>query len=733
MEIQDLHLIYHDCIGKLNNHRLKEALQLLDCLVFQSSEWSLNQEKEDLEQSYNMLLNFMEQGAEDKEKENLFESFIRRAYELADKAYRQAVKAKNASGYFETLRNRETLSPNLSFTSISKNLDDNEKNLLMLNMEKESPRRNQVQEKLIKEYTELYPQLFNIVWTDNIWTKQNKEEVEAFFKSDYTNLNVLSLIVSAMTLSCLCFFDIRKTMLLFELSEMDSKSAVTQRAFIGAILIVLTYKDRLGIYKELESYIKLRSDDTDFSSSLSELQLQLMMTMETKTIAKKMREDIIPSMIKSSQFRNNKFGFTGVDDILSKNEINPDWENNNEIKEIEQKIAKLAELQANGADVYMGTFSSLKSYPFFYMTANWLYPFDKQHPDVSQLFIGKDSFFKAFIQSNALCDSDCYSFCMMAKMIPQSQQDMLLSQMNQMAEAKEMNFVDMIKQNSVSSASLRRLYLQDLYRFFSLCKQAEGIKNPFKENMLLADIPAFDTIFMNSEQLYKLIAFSFKQNNYGITLHLYKKLETLANLSAEDYQKIGFCYQKENDYENAITYYKRADVIKSNSQWTLSHLAQCYRIVEDYENAEKIYSQLSDINPDNLQTLFRHGECLVHMQRYEESFPIFFKVEYLDKHPEKAQRAIAWCSFLTGKLEQAETYYLKLIEGENTSDEDFLNAGHVFWAQRKVPKAATYYRKFISAIGKEHFNDSYFMDDFCVLSKYGITKNEVCMMMDILS
>lgn len=733
MEIQDLHLIYDDCIGKLNNHRLKEALQLMDCLVFQSNDWTLNQEKEDLEQSYNMLLKFMEQGAEDKEKEKLFESFIRRAYELSDKAYRQTVKTKESSNYFEILRNREMLSPSLSFASISQKLDDNEKNQLILNLEKDTPRKHQTQEKLIKEYTELYPQIFNIVWTDTVWTQQNKEEVEAFLKSDYTNLNVLSLIVSAMTLSCLCFFDIRKTMLLFELSEMESKSSVTQRAFIGAVLIVLTYKDRLNVYKELENYIKLRSDDAQFSTSLVELQLQLMMTMETKTIAKKMREDIIPSMIKSSQFRHTKFGFSEVDEMLGKNETNPDWDNNKEIKEIEQKIAKLAELQANGADVYMGTFSNLKSYPFFYLAANWLYPFDKQHPDVSSLFRDKDTFFKAFIQSNALCDSDCYSFCMMAKMIPQSQQEMLRAQISQMTEAKETDFIDLIKQNIISSASLRRLYLQDLYRFFSLSKQAEGIKNPFKENMLLTSIPAFDAIFLNPEQLYKLIAFSFKQNNYGITLHLYSKLEKLTNLSADDYQKIGFCYQKESDYENAITYYKRADVIKTNSHWTLSHLAQCYRIIEDYDNAEKTYAQLNDASSDNLQTLFRHGECLVHLQRYEESFPLFFKVEYLDKHPEKAQRAIAWCSFLTGKLEQAKTYYSKLLEGENASAEDYLNAGHVFWSQRETNKAITHYQKFISSLGKEHFNESYFMDDFSILSKYGITKNEVCMMMDILA
>lgn len=66
---------------------------------------------------------------------------------------------------------------------------------------------------------------------------------------------------------------------------------------------------------------------------------------------------------------------------------NPEWEK--EIKRVEEYLHELGALQSEGADTYMSAFSQLKSYPFFRQAAHWFYPFDRQQPDVAQVFKGK--------------------------------------------------------------------------------------------------------------------------------------------------------------------------------------------------------------------------------------------------------------------------------------------------------------------------------------------------------
>ncbi|MEG1580264.1 MAG: hypothetical protein RR386_03275 [Bacteroidaceae bacterium] len=731
MDIVEIEEIYKECIAKLHSHHLKEALVLIKSLVSYSKNWDLKSEQEAIESSYSMLLQFMQKGATDAEREKMFLTFIRKGYELADLSYRLAVKGKKVSGYYETLRTKES-NLLISEETICEKIKDNEQKQLRLHFEKDTPERATIQAKLIQEFTTLYPQLFNHLWTSEWWTIHEVEKMRALFQSEDLPLTIRSLIVSSITLSCLPFFDSRKTMFLLELSNGDKNSTYVQRAFVGAMMILQIHAKRLCVYPEIQDYMKLQSENIAFVNALCDLQIQLMMAMETKTIEKQMRDEIIPSMLKNPHFKRTKFGFTEVDEMLKNNEMNPDWEKDEALKNIEKKIALLAELQANGADVYMGTFSNLKNYPFFSQIANWLYPFDQKIPEVAMLFQSDHSFFKSFVASDTLCDSDKYSFCLMAKMIPASQQEMLKAQISQYTDAKEEDLIDKLANKNRTPDSIRRSYLQDLYRLFSLCRQMQGEQNPFKENTQLTDNALFDALLSRPEQLYKLIAFSFKQNNYSTTRTLYQKLERIAILTAEDYQKIGFCHQKSSDYMTAITYYKRADIIKPNSVWTLRHLAQCYRLVEKFESAEKIYERLDRIDADNLQTLFRHGECLVHLQRYEESFPIFFKVEYLEKNPERAQRAIAWCSFLTNKLEQAHKYYKKIREGHPTA-EDFLNAGHVAWAKGDRKEAITHYQHFIKILGSDKFTSSYFLEDLKVLNKYGISLDDICMMIDILS
>ena len=98
----------------------------------------------------------------------------------------------------------------------------------------------------------------------------------------------------------------------------------------------------------------------------------------------------------------------------------------------------------------------------------------------------------------------------------------------------------------------------------------------------------------------------------------------------------------------------------------------------------------------------------------------------------KAWRAIAWCAFLSDKIEQATKYYDRLVSQSKPLAQDFLNAGHVAWTQGNINKAASMYKKCINIEGKDKFKIE-FDADFSILQEKGIEKSDYPLMLDLLN
>jgi tetratricopeptide (TPR) repeat protein len=120
------------------------------------------------------------------------------------------------------------------------------------------------------------------------------------------------------------------------------------------------------------------------------------------------------------------------------------------------------------------------------------------------------------------------------------------------------------------------------------------------------------------------------------------------------------------------------------------------------------------------------------LNKYDEALKCYFKVEYLAPGNKKVWRPIAWCSFLTGKKEQADKYFTMLINDE-PNKHDFINMGHVRWSLGNRQSALEYYQKSIS---KEGFSQPEFLevfeDDIPHLINQGIDKDDIPIMLDQL-
>ena len=119
------------------------------------------------------------------------------------------------------------------------------------------------------------------------------------------------------------------------------------------------------------------------------------------------------------------------------------------------------------------------------------------------------------------------------------------------------------------------------------------------------------------------------------------------------------------------------------------------------------------------------------MRDYNEALKCFYKVDYLDDS-NKVWRPIAWCSFLTGKYDQARNYYKKII-ADQPSAQDFLNAGHTEWVLQNIKGAMSFY---LQAVEKESGDFLKFKEEFDKdipdLIVAGIEDTEIFLMLDQL-
>jgi tetratricopeptide (TPR) repeat protein len=152
--------------------------------------------------------------------------------------------------------------------------------------------------------------------------------------------------------------------------------------------------------------------------------------------------------------------------------------------------------------------------------------------------------------------------------------------------------------------------------------------------------------------------------------------------------------------------------------------------LKEPEKALEFYTHAEMLSPDDLLISLNIGYCLLELKRYNDALQNFFKIEYLSSDSRKVWRPIAWCSFVVGKLSQAEKYYNKILESERDG-QDWLNMGHVALCEGNRKEALARYRKSFIAMKDNHsdFNAA-FSEDIPYLLEKGIDKEILPIILD---
>ena len=722
---------YQHIVSLLEQKRLKEAQIQLEAFLWNCNDWTLRNRLEQAKVSYQYMLQYMRQGVNDPERQKLYRQLLAETLELAEQARISLLDEVSTHYYHALHKNKRNMEAGYGMSSWLKVLESFPDDMAVCQL---MPDNKQSLDSALQRHEETAQYLFLTTWGNSGWTAEEEREARMYLESELLPVNDLCLFTGAVLLSLMECFDPRKFSWLLDAAT-HADTQVSQRALVIIAIVLHIHPNRLWLYPELEARLSLLNEDGSFGKQLNRVYIQLLRSQETEKIDKKMREEIIPEMMKNvSIMRNMKYGF---EENMDEDDRNPDWEKAFEESGLVDKIREMNELQLEGADVYMSTFAQLKSYPFFQNPHNWFYPFDMQHSGIIREFglkpTGDNAILSLILQSGFFCNSDKYSLCFTMAHIPQAQRNMMLSQMTSqdLNELMDESKSSGLRQYAQRPDVISNQYIHDLYRFFKLSQRRHEFRDIFKEEIALHRIPALKDILRKPELLVTIADFHFRKEHPAEALGIYQEVIDMNYADADIFQKTGYCLQKEKRYKEAISAYRKADVLKPDHIWTIRHLATCYRQLRDFASALEYYRKVEAMQPENRNVTFFIGSCLAEQERYEEALQCFFKLDLMENDCIKAWRAIGWCSFVSGKSEQAMRYYEKVLALKPIAT-DYLNAGHVALRLGNMEKAAELYGKAASESGnRETFLDM-FDKDKETLIKLGIDKNDIPLIRDLV-
>ena len=715
MPLKEIQSIYEQIILSLNIRTIKTAFDSLFKLIDKTKLYVFQDELIELQETHKQLVHYYVTGSTDPMRGKIFSELIASLYELTDKIKLHLFSIEAPDLYYSIRRTLKVQPENISklMDAIYSAYDI---------------------ENIVQAET-MMARMFKAIWTSTALSNDDMNRLQQSllanddqpYPSDTSGYMTLvnCQIISALNMGLQAFFDKRKMLLLIHAASSHDEE-VRIRAYIGILITLSRYEKRIDFCPEIISHIDLLSENTDFKRTVNLIILRFILSRETEKINTKMKDEILPEMMK---LRSKYKKFTKeISPDFFEIEMNPEWIEKYGGSTLEKTMEEFSQWQDEGADVMLFTFTNLKHFPFFLEISHWFLPFHKGISFVSNDAVVANSL-EVMTNIGMMCNSDLFSFFFsISKMHDEVGIGMLEKLESQLMEWKEQKSAELQTKMDMTERIIGH-YIQDLYRFYKLHPRQHEFYDIFTQLLDFHNIPILKRYFSDKNDLLNIADFYLRKNHFTDALTIYQRLSDQFEEDEMLYQKKGYCLQMIGNYEEALDDYTKAELINPQSKWLLRRMAQCFRALKKPAKALDYYFRLEKTDPENLSVLLNIGACYLEMKNCLEALKYYFKVDYLDNENGKAWRPIAWCSFLAGKYEQAQNYYRKIVSSDPTF-QDYINAGHTEWALLQHQSAYDYYHKSLETTKNLKVFMKEFAKDISTLKTIGIQPEEIHFMID---
>lgn len=541
-------------------------------------------------------------------------------------------------------------------------------------------------------------EMFNRLWITHPLPAADAEAFNGLLSDGSLPVSVKALAVSGLTLGLMEWYDERRLTLLADAyASPESPAPVSVRALCGLLLGLWLYRERPRS-RALRLRLESLAEGERWASDVRMVNMQMVRARDTERLTRKFRDELLPDMMRLRP-EIERLGRMNPDLDPAAMEENPEWAELLDKSGLSERLKEMQEIQEEGGDILMATFSQLKSFPFFHDPSNWFLPFTADHSALDQ---SSDllPILELLGGSAPFCDSDRYSMALSLSQIPPEQRRMVDAQLKMQRDQ-----IDAMRASSLQGADPGREaltvgYVRDLYRFVKLFRRKSEFKDPFALGLNLPGLPELSDVFDDADTLRLIGEFYFKRRYWEDAFGIFRRLDLLITPEAGIYQKMGHSLQSLGRLTEALDYYERADMLDHTSRWTRRRLAALYRALGRYDKALRYYKELEAESPDaasDVSLALSIGFCLVKLRRFDEALQVLFKAEYLGADSPKALRSIAWCTLLGGDYDRCRAYTERVFAKGDLTPDDYLNAGHLEMLTGHPSEAAERYAESIAA------------------------------------
>ena len=577
MSIQEIENIHQQTSQCIDEARVKDAFEIISKLAAELGRADINDELERLRISYDFMLRYLADGVMDPQRDEILTSIRQSLYRINDMCYMGLKEPVSPEVFYARRRDLGSLSLVTIIEEYRSTL--NELSLLQSVPAEQSDSHAILS--CLHQAENQETRLFNRVWSSFPLSADDAGNLKLCISGDILPVHTRCLLVAALLLGLMTFYDESKLLILLEVYSTCDNRQVELRALTCAMLSMLAHRKRISSSKAIQTRLAAMLDTPNFDHDVWSIQMQLARSRNTENVKNRVRDDLIPNIMKMRPDILEKLKDKDSQIVdLSDMEANPEWQQWLDESGITKRIEEFNAMQIEGSDVFIATFSHLKTFPFFKTLSNWFLPFFSAHSVILEnLGAGKIGLAEVVEHAPYLCNSDKYSFCLSLGALPESQRSMMSMQLEEqnaaLNEAQQGEIPDERKQR----VAVVNAFVQDLYRFFKLfSRRREFIPIMDNPGLDMIDCLPLAQVTRDAHILEMLGAFYFKNGFYDDAVKCFTRLEAMDDATDDHiYQKIGFAYQNAGKTQDALAYYKRYELLHEDDAWNMRHIAACYR------------------------------------------------------------------------------------------------------------------------------------------------------------
>lgn len=691
----------------------------------------------DIDDSYRLMCDYLLRGFKDSHRESLYTQLAKRLYRLlSDMSLAVRLRFDPKVLLFSKMPNTDEF----DVESLRGQLESFVSDMAMLSLgidgnnggdDTTSARRKALYE---LHHANVSRAFVSIVKSGQ-WSRELAGDASSLVLSPTIDTIDAQVLCSAIMLAALLSPDAGKVAALIDIYKGATDEHLRQRAFVGWVLAVDACD--LKFFDKVRLQVTTLLNDDNVRATLMELQMQIVYCMGAEHDNETIQKDVMPTIMRNQNLEITRYGIREKEEDPMEDILHGD-ETDRKMEELEQGIRKVMDMQKQGVDIYFGGFSKMKRFSFFYTLCNWFMPFYSQHPGLERLSPAmlQSGFLKALFENGPFCDSDKYSFALGMSSIYDGLPDNIKEMVANGASAQ---VIGASEGNTQSPAFIRRLYLQDLYRFFRVNDSRQAFHDPFSgaDGYLFFDNPVFRPHL--HDEAIRIVRFLLKRRQQVESSRMAEAYYD--GSKATDLQLRAHIMMSKRRYAEAEELFARAYAIDPESRETLKGYALASFRCGHYDVSTELYRRLSDIFPEREVYRLNLSISLINGDKAEDGVKTLYELYYTSPDNLDVKRALAWGQLCIRHTEQASRLYGEILASGNTVAADYLNAGYCAWFCGELSKASKLFAQYTKKAGTHPAASSNgnvslmskFSEDASLLDKYAIPQVDRLIMAGFIS